>query len=237
MRRVVLVLGLATSCAAPGGAAWSGELASWGTLRAVLRDGEDQARVTLAEVARDDVYALGALAELAGEITIVDGDVWITRGDPETPATTCGSPGDAAAALLFACEVRAWRAFPIEHDIAPDELDAFVERCALRAGLDTTRPFPFLVEGRLTDLALHVVAGECPLRARARGASTRAFELERARLDGRLLGIYAPDSAGVVCPHGSRTHVHALVEQPAPLTGHVERCGIATGSILRLPAE
>lgn len=206
-------------------------------MREVLRDGEDQARVTLAEVARDDVYALGALAELAGEVTIVAGEVWITRGDPEAPATTRGPPGDAAAALLFACEVRAWRTFPVERDVAPDELDAFVERCARRAGLDTTRPFPFLVEGRLTDLALHVVAGECPLRARARGASTRAFELARPQLDGRLLGIYAPDSAGVVCHHGSRTHVHALLEQPGPLTGHVERCGLAAGSLLRLPAE
>jgi len=206
-------------------------------MREVLRDGEDQARVTLAEVARDDVYALGALAELAGEVTIVDGEVWITRGDPEVPATARGPAGDAAAALLFACDVRAWRAFPVEHEVAPDELDAFVERSALRAGLDTTRPFPFQVEGRLTDLALHVVAGECPLRARARGASTRAFELARAQLDGRLLGIYAPDSAGVVCHHGSRTHVHALLEHPSPLTGHVERCGLAGGSILRLPAE
>lgn len=230
-----LLLGCAPACRAPQAAAWDGELASWGTMRAVLRDGDDRARVALVDLARDDIHALGALAGLAGEITIVDGEVWITRGHPERPTTTRGPAGDAAATLLFACEVRAWREIPVEQDVPAAELDAFIERCAARAGLDPTRPFPFQVEGRLTELALHVVADECPLRARARGAPTDAFELRTDALDGRLFGIFAPDSAGVVCHAGARNHVHALLETPAVLTGHVESCGLAAGSVLRLP--
>jgi acetolactate decarboxylase len=235
--RIALALVVLTACRAPARSGWAGELRSWGTMREVLRDGDDRARIALAEVAREDVYGLGALAALEGEVTLVNGDAWITRGHPEAPWTTRGPAGDERAALFFAIEVRSWRAVVVTHDVPAERFDAFVERCATEAGLDSSRPFPFQIEGGLTEFALHVVAGECPQRARARGASTRAFELRRDALDGRLLGIYAPNSAGVVCHHGSRTHVHALLEEPSELTGHVERCGLAAGAVLRLPAQ
>lgn len=43
--------------------------------------------------------------------------------------------------------VRGVRGIAISEDIAPDELDSRIEAIAA-GGLDTTRPFPFLVEGR-----------------------------------------------------------------------------------------
>src|SRR4051812_1453629 len=97
MQSCVLIasLALASGCrthdvgslAAPVPATWSGAVETWGTLREALHDGHDEARVALAEVAERGVYAIGALAGLRGEISVEDGEVWVTLGDALEPAT------------------------------------------------------------------------------------------------------------------------------------------------------
>ena len=229
---------LLPACHAPRGAAWKGDLASWGTLREALRDGSDQERVRLTEVGGANVYGLGALAGLAGEVTIVDGEVWVTRGD-STHVTTRGRSVDEGATVLFTWEVERWQDVRVRTAVDPSELEVFVEARAREAGIDTSRPFPFLVKGTLEHLDVHVVNGECPIRARMMGneASANAFRLSTPSTPGILVGIFAPDSVGVVCHMGSRTHVHAVLEENGGLTGHVETVGLAAGSVLQLPAR
>ena len=216
---------------------WQGELESWGTLREALRDGEVQGRVALADVARRGVYAVGALENLDGEVTIADGEVWISVGGAEHPITTRARTTDARATLLFAAEVEEWNEIAVEEPVAPSELDAFLAERARAVGLDPARPFPFVVEGGLFQLDMHVIAGECPKRARMLGEEVTSppYELHVDRLDGRLVGIYAEDSAVIVSHGNSNSHVHALLERPGPLTGHAEAVGLAAGSLLKLP--
>ncbi len=231
---------LLASCASTRepAAAWRGDVEHWGTLREALRDGQDQARVAVAEVARKGVYALGALEDLRGEITVVDGEVWISEGHAERPSTTRGLTTDASATVLFAAEVHSWRAIVVETDVDPSELDAYIAQQARSLGIDTSRPFPFLIEGGLRHLDMHVLAGECPIRARMLGEemSSPAYQLHSPSVEGRLVGMYAADSSGILCHMGSSTHVHVLLDQDGGLTGHAETVGLAAGAVLELPA-
>jgi alpha-acetolactate decarboxylase len=231
---------LLASCATtmePASAAWRGDVQRWGTLREALRDGRDQARVAVAEVAREGVYAIGALEGLRGEITIADGEVWISEGHPERPVTTRGFTTNASATVLFAAEVHAWREIVVEKDVDPSELDAYVAGQARAVGLDASRPFPFVVEGGLRHLDMHVLAGECPIRARMLGQemASPAYQFHSAFVEGRLVGMYAADSSGILCHMGSSTHVHALLDRDGGLTGHAETVGLAAGAVLELP--
>ncbi len=225
------------SGAAPG-ATWSGELRSWGTLREALRDGRVEARVAVADAVGPDTHALGALADLRGEVTVADGVAWISEGDAAGCRTTRGAPGDARATVLFATDVPAWTDLAVEEAVDPSELDAYVKRRADELGLDTSRPFPFRVEGGLVEVKLHVIAGACPMRARMLGEAPEPppFELALDAVDGRLVGFHAEDSAGELCHASSRVHAHVLLERDGqPLTGHVEWAGLAPGAVLRLP--
>lgn len=225
------------SCVSAPSAAWHGDIERWGTLREALRDGEDQARVDVADVARKNVYAVGALEGLRGEITVVDGEVWISEGDVKSPVTTRGATTSAKATVLFAAEVREWREFVVGMDVDPSELDAYIASQAHAAGIDTRKPFPFVVEGGLRHLQMHVIAGECPIRARMLGQemTSPAYQFHGESVDGRLVGVYATDSSGILCHMGSRTHVHALLERDGALTGHAETVGLAKGALLKLP--
>jgi acetolactate decarboxylase len=229
-----------TSCKTTEGAgtgrSWQGELQRWGTLREAMRDGHDEGRVAVASVARDGVYAIGALEGLRGEVTIVDGDVWISEGAADRATTTCGAAG-AQATVLFAAEVVEWDELQVEEDVDPSVFDAYIGRRARAAGIDTTEPFPFVVEGGLRHLQMHVVGGECVIRARMLGKpmTKPAYQMHADTVDGRLVGIYAEASSGVVCHMGATTHVHAVLDEGGGLTGHTETVGLAKGSRLLLP--
>jgi alpha-acetolactate decarboxylase len=230
------LLFLGACAAASHEGAWNGSIESWGTLRETLRDGHVEGRVAVADVARPGMYGVGALAGLRGEITILDGTVWVSEGTADGTVTTRATPSTAVATVLFAAQVGEWRDVAVDDDVDPSELDAFVAAQARAAGLDTAQPFPFLVEGGLRHLGMHVIAGECPIRARMVGKEeSTAYERHFDRVDGRLVGIYAPDSSGVLCHMGSKTHVHALIEQDGGVTGHAESVGLARGSVLKLP--
>lgn len=230
-------VGHGTAAAAPG------ELALWGTLREALRDGHDEGRVALADVVRPGTWGVGALEGLAGEVSVLDGEVWVSRGSAAGVTTTREAGGDQAT-VLFLAEVDGWTEHTVEADVDPSVLDAWIADRAREAGLDTGRALPFVVEGRLHHLRLHVLGGECPTRARMLGATmqTPPYELHEPDVAGRLVGIYARDAAGIVCHAGSDTHVHAVVIQTRPgpgqdveLTGHVESVGLAAGAKLLLP--
>ncbi len=218
-------------------AAWPGELEQWGTLQQALRDGQVEGRVRVGDVAREGIFAVGALEGLRGEVTIADGEIWISEGSAERAVTTRGRGSEAQATVLFAADVAEWRDVPVEVDVDPSEFDAFLVEQARLAGIDPARPFPFVVEGGLEHLSLHVVAGECPIRARmlGRNAEFPPYELHVDATVGRLVGIYAPDSGGIVCHAGATSHVHAILEDAGGLTGHVESVGLAAGAVLELP--
>ena len=64
------------------------------------------------------VYAVGALAGLAGEITIVGGRVYLAYPEgAEGTRTVAATRSDAGAALLITAEVPEWRAVVTERPI------------------------------------------------------------------------------------------------------------------------
>jgi len=232
---VVLALVIA-GCTAPDPMPAPGGVRTWGTLREALRDGHTQARVDVADIASSGLVAVGAVAGLDGEISIIDGTCYVSRvrdGKIQTDRSD-----QVKATILFAADVREWKAVEITRAVAPADFEAFVTKCAEDAGIDTAEPFPFLVDGELLTLKMHVLAGECPIRARMQGVSMTSppahREFEKVR--GRLVGIHASRGGGVITHHGSATHVHVVLTDGEVMTGHCEAVGIAVGAVLRLPA-
>lgn len=237
---ITIALGLSLSgCASLDESSPRPEVEQWGTLREALRDGESQGRVQVADVARRDVYAVGALADLEGEVTIHDGEVWMTRAIDGTRVETRHDAGDASATVLFASTVPRWLEVTIDEDVDASELDAFLARAARSKGIDLDAPFVFTIDGPLQHLGLHVLAGDCPMRARmlGRAPDPPPFEKHLDAVSGTLVGIYSAQGAGVMTHAGSATHVHAIVREGDPFTGHVERVELKAGEVLRLPAS
>ncbi|MCA8979502.1 MAG: acetolactate decarboxylase [Planctomycetes bacterium] len=212
------------------------ELRSWGELRRVLRGGEVEGRVELEAECRPGDFGLGALEGLAGEVLVRDGEAWVSRSaaDGTLEPARRAQPGERATLLVLA-QVDEWTEVRLPELDGLAALETAVADEARRAGVDTDRPFVFLLDGTVVDLELHVLNGACPF---AQPPPPPEHMPHRARIQGRtlqLLGIYAQGAEGVLTHHGRASHVHCLSEGATPVVGHVDELHLAAGARLRLP--
>ncbi len=218
---------------------WDGEVRVHGTLRAMFHEGQTGPTATLdSMLPNPDLYAVGALAGLSGEVTVVRGNVYLSYPEgAEGLRTETTTRTNAAATLLVAAEVPAWRSVVTEHPIFFKDLDEEIAQIAASAGMSLDERFPFLVEGELEDLQWHVIDGR---RLTAGGASHQDHlaAAAKARLDrapATLVGFYSASDQGVFTHMGSKTHIHCAVDEPLS-TGHVDHVTIPVGTTVKFPA-
>lgn len=226
----VCLLSLTTGCATIG---WDGEVHSFGSVREALRDGDTHGRVRLVDAARGaDTVGVGALAGLAGEITIADGVTWITRANADgTLSTTRGMATGDEATLLFTAHVSEWAELSVDSELPLASLPAW-------AGFPASEwaTIPFVVHGRFVQLEAHVVNGACA-RKEPVPAGKEPVRRRAAQGFGTLVGFWARDGAGAITHVGENVHAHVLVNGEPAYTAHIDRVRIAPGSTVLVPRK
>lgn len=204
-------------------------LRSFGSMREVMREGHDQARVSLAQFGTKDTIGVGALANLFGEITIVDGQVLVAtvqNGVPTVRAATCGD----SATLLLAEDVRDWQDFPVGACASYEQLEQRIAKLLRAHGHDVLSPTPVRVRGTVTRLQVHVIAGACPI---ATPAGPKPWRYDGPADNVQLIGFYVEGAAGKWTHHTHQSHLHAVSDQAM---GHLDGV-VLTDAIVSLPAR
>ena len=207
----------------------------WGALHAIMAEGKTEATVALTDVVPGPhTYALGALSGLRGEILVLDDRAMASVADGGHVGLDLDAR-DEKATLLVAAHVDGWTRVPVTADIPAADLDARIEKLAAAAGVDTARPFPFRVEGRLLDLSWHVLDGSrLPPTATHDERMHAALRGTAPSAEGSALGFYSTEHVGVFTHMGRRSHVHAWLPAEG-IMGHCDQVGIAAGSVLLFP--
>ncbi|MEE4331630.1 MAG: hypothetical protein V2J10_12240, partial [Wenzhouxiangella sp.] len=201
-----------------------------GSLRAV-HHGDLRGRVPLASLADwPALHAIGPLAGRGGEVTVIDGQWYLTRVEEEVMVTE-SVPGGEASFLVWS-EVRQWQEpITVEDSIATlGELDQLIDVLAQYHGIDTLRPFPFRITKAGADLTFHVLA---PSTEPGAGHLDSALVQRREAEPVTLVGFFSRDHAGVFTHRGSRIHVHARLSDGHGV--HVDRLALAAPFQLELP--
>lgn len=190
-------------------------------------------------VAGAGVYGLGALADLAGEITVHDGAVFISHGMSMDGRIDQRQAGDAQATLLATGRVGQWKEVAIPGAMPQAELHAFIVAQAQAAGFDTWTAFPFLIRGEITNYRWHVVAAPNPQFGGHGGTApmARQFDVAGEKMGAEVVGFHSGDALeGVISHPGNKFHEHVL-DAARTLTGHLDAYDIAAGAVLLLPAR
>ncbi|MCB9853467.1 MAG: acetolactate decarboxylase [Phycisphaerales bacterium] len=218
------------------------EVTQYGQMHKVLSGGAGNAKGIVGVdnlLKRPNAIGVGALAGLEGEITISDGKAWIARPDGQgLRIEVATAAANEQASMMTVSYVDAWRDVPIDRDLAGEALESFIGEQAAASGIDTGRPFPFMLAGSASDLQLHVIHGACPMRPGGRlTPDEQPWRLTIDRLTPcRVVGFYAQDSVGKLTHPGTSIHAHALLsESGREITGHIERIAMARGGVLKLP--
>lgn len=220
---------------APGGFT----LSQWGVLREVLHEGKTQAKVQLADVGGSTtVVGVGAVEGLNGELVILDGQTYVSSvGSDGKLITRSGASANVGAALLIAADVPRWRTVSLGSAVNAADFDKTIFDAASAAGVDTSKPFPFVIAGTTSSLEGHVINGACPTAGSA-NANHQPYRMKLGENDEvTLVGIYAENAAGVMTHHDSKTHVHVLTSEKDRIAAHVDHASLRGGARLRLPTS
>ncbi len=208
-----------------------------GALRAMFHQGQTGPMVTLDKLLPNpNLYAVGALTELSGEVTIVGGKTYLSFPDGDRAHTEMPSKPNHAATLLVSASVPAWRSVTTKQAIDFKDIDAAIGNLAMAAGMNLDLRFPFLLEGEFTDLHWHVIDGRrLPKNAKSHKDHLAAAVQEKLKqATAVLIGFYSKTDQGVFTHMGSHTHIHCVIEKPLS-TGHVDHVVVPAGTTIKFP--
>lgn len=184
----------------------------WGEVHAIMHDGKTQANVRLAELDTKNLFAVGALSGLRGEVTIIGGESWLAYPDRIDRGVL-----DESATLLVAANVSSWKDMTIDADLSEAQLEDWL-------GTRTDKPAPVRINGTITDVKWHIITP---------AGHSGKITSERAKIDNAMLvGFYSTQHEGVFTHMGRSTHFHIVA---AGLSGHVDAVTLKAGNVISLP--
>ncbi len=206
---------------------------SAGEMRDVMMKGNLEAHFDVSTLrGTKGLYALGPVAGLQGEITVLDGKPSITTLRDGKPMVNEAWP---KACFLVYAQVEAWQKVPVSKEVETlEQLETFVLGAARKAGLDVEKPFPFLVSGTPNLLKYHVIwkSDGLPHTKELHQKAKVAFQLKDREVE--MIGFYSDKHHGIFTHHDSNIHVHARSKDGKD-AGHVDALTLRGNMTLHLP--
>jgi acetolactate decarboxylase len=181
--------------------------------------------------------AVGAVSGLRGEISMIEGRLIVSYG--ADCGAACPAASSETATLLATASAQHWRPVAIDKDLDAKAVETFIRAQAKANGLDDNKPFPFRINGAITDFVMHVNAAPNP-RFKGHGSFDEMAVTGLAkgpRLAGSVVGFYAPPALQGVITHGGDFFHSHYVDEARTTTAHLDSFGIAAGSTLLLPRD
>jgi acetolactate decarboxylase len=132
-------------------------------------------------------------------------------------------------------DISRWKAVPIPAEIRSfEELERFIPKGAMAAGLDAEKPLPFRVTGRQRLIGFHLMhrVGDGPVNMEIHQQQKNHFELRGA--DARIIGFHSTKHRGVFTPGDSNIHIHFQTPDNRQ-SGHIEKLVLGSDAALEFP--
>lgn len=217
-----------------------------GAQKDIFMSGKATSVISLEELAgRKGLYAMGPVDGLDGEITIFDSKPYITkvRGKDYILDNTLKH----GAFFLVWTEQAKWQDVPVPNNVKGYvDLQKFVKAQAQAAGLDVTKPFPFLLSGTPVEIKWHINVDRTegkPITKELFVKSKEPYVAKNEPVD--IIGFYSERHAGVFLTQftpaikedsGMKNAIHIhLVSRTSKAAGHIDNITLGENMVLRLP--
>ena len=199
----------------------------FGSLRQIMHENDTSEKVRLNLMGPiNNVYGLGAVSGLNGEILLLNGDTYVTRVFGRALATDKST--DVGAALLVMSEVQEWDTLALTKDIySSKELDDYLGKLS-----NQKKPFAFLVLSDNSTINWHVV--QTPQ------SSEQMQNHKELGLNGKytgvslMLGFFSTEHEGIFTHKGQNTHIH-FQSADKLYSGHVDELILKKEDKLLMP--
>jgi alpha-acetolactate decarboxylase len=181
-------------------------------------------------------YGVGAIGSATGEITIFDGEIYLSYGKAGTTKVVKHIPKGESAMLLAVIQPKKFvEPISIPEDMMDLDFYEWIEIEAKAKNIDITKPFLFILEGKFKELVWHVIHGRniTPAKAGEKHYLMEKLFVRKDEAKGVVFGIYRKGKQGEFTHPGDNYHAHGIFENKTQ-AGHVDNFDITKGMTLQL---
>ncbi|MDB4609255.1 acetolactate decarboxylase [Flavobacteriaceae bacterium] len=204
-----------------------------GALRTIM-SGNIQPVISLDTLSKmKNLYALGAVDNLKGEIQIFDSQP--SNSFVVDSSLQIKDSYNLKASLLVYAEIKAWESFEIKNCATKSDLEEQIFKIATEYNIDTNKPFPFLLEGNVKSLDWHVINwkdGDTIHNHKKHKESGLNGTLQNK--DVEIIGFYSTKHKAIFTHHTTNIHMHFKTEDDA-IAGHIDDLLLNNSITLKLP--
>jgi acetolactate decarboxylase len=205
-----------------------------GAFLEIMHDGDLSARIDLKQLQnRSNLYALGIAEDLQGEITVLDGQPYLTQVKKNQPSLS--STFAIKAALLVFSTVNSW-----SETVVPDsvksygQLEAYLPKLAKANGIDPSKPFPFVLEGRF-DATWQILDWDEKMNKRElMNHQALGLHGEEKNSNGSIIGFYSTKHQKVWTYHYTYMHLHGYFPDKK-IAPHLDNLTLKDSVVVKLP--
>ncbi len=215
------------------------KIQNYGHFTQMIHQGNTKGVVTIQNiVSQNSIYALGALENGIGEISIINSEIWLDHGKDGIGNEKFIRTKNKKAVLLVSAQVRQWQTVQIPKNLNRDEIYAFIINAAIKNGIDISKPFPFLLEGMFDTLKIHVINGKNRHFAGHGSGETfyKQIKQTRNKQEAIVIGFFSADNQGVYTHPGDSWHLHTIIKDEK-ISAHVDDISTSNDVILKIPEK
>ena len=206
-----------------------------GAMKNIMMKGDLSAHLNLDTLNKTNLYGLGPVAGLKGEIIVLDGKVYTTSVDGKELKNKENKIADAA--MLVYSYVPKWKAVTIDAAVSNyTELELLIEKKAAANGFDTDKPFAFRVVSTKAKASYHVIDWKEGTAHTMDNHKQFAYTGKMANSPVTMLGFYSKHHQSIFTHHTSFMHVH-IMDDKIKTVGHLDELQIKGLLTVYLPEQ
>ena len=179
-----------------------------GKLRDIMHNNNVSAKIYPDSIDNENLYGIGALAGLQGEITIVNGKTYASEFIDDTIKTT--HSWNNGAVLLVYTNIENWTdGIELQNLTSGSELADFIGK-----EISENKPIAFLLKGKPKTVVYHIITPD----EEDHHSPTHTFT--SSGMEVTVVGFYSEDHKGIFTHRDQNVHMHIIDENGH--TGHVD---------------
>lgn len=239
MKKMLALIPLAaiiSACSPVKEQAINGEVKWVGEAKNVLARSDIGNNVPLKPYAQQgSTYAIGPVGGIKGEVMMWDSNPQMGMIKDNKPVVVVNEDGHAT--WLVSAQVKEWTT-PVElssTNLTYQQVDAAVEKIAAAKGIDTSKPFPFIIKGTLVKADLHITNYQHdgkPMTKEKIGSLKAKFKTSEQK--GDILGFFGKGKNGIFISNPGNIHIHVKTSDGI---FHIDDLILAKGASIVFPAQ
>ena len=208
----------------------------YGALFEIKHKGDLSSRISLSQFDNDaNIFALGALKDLEGEILILDSKPFISY---VTSNSEVGISNDFnhEAALYVSTVVNNWNELKLPANVnTTQQLEKYIEEISSDNHINIEEPFPFLIKGVSSEVNWHIINWDSKDTVHSHQKhieSGLSGVLEDTPMT--ILGFYSKNHKTIFTHHTTFIHMHFLTDDEK-IAGHIDDIIFGDAQTLYLP--